>query len=1418
MTKSESKAIFNALPVQIDILNASLQVAQRIYLLGDQPKSVRDTVAKEGVHSKKLKHIFEFPPDVRGGSQSIHGGDIDWEDLDDEDFETIINAEPPSPELDESYQTNTNKQLADLTVSEHIDYNIIVFGEDTVSELQKKIAVVAQIDPAKQYLSVGGQCMTHYINYQAGFDSNYTDRLNLVEFLQECQTKINDMPMDENYILTKYNSTIVDTQANKLNSFLLSGASLHVVVVSLDVVVPNKNTMQFLFRSDKQSFELIFESVVERFFIMMNSQMFTEYLANHELDFDSGYYKSMINNQTKIIMQLNKIPKVSPTDKHLTITTNAITLRSEASKTPILILPKLFNNFSIFATTGVFYLDLFMTNGSRLMQVRKVSKYAAQAINFMEGVSMNIKPLASSIREYKTKDRIVITLLPLDNFSKLVISFDVFGQVEINAYSKQSVEVSKTKFAQEVSNITKHILDYINTLTSAFVSALKIDTHLDNYKILKSTSNLMFSQRYDYDSTVKYMISDLSTTGILEIEPQSNINIKHRSFTIRSNEGEKSIQIISNTKLALFTLVDLSMEETAFYIDLIGRFVKYRASALEIKLNTASGIQAVDPVLFKYRSKSNMNYSRVCQKRFQPNIALASDSNAYKYHNFTFNEPQYYKCPTKENPFLGLLPGYHPSGYCLPCCRKQAQTNRSLIVSSCISGQPIEEPAKLSKSSSKYYVIDYPNDLIANSRLVSRISNVPDFINKMLTKGDKLIINGVSISYSEPDVDMQMINILVQYLNKKSSRELIMDLLEYLKDQSNHRRVLSMNSIGYTFDSIDSFKQALVNKFLKQTVLHPNQSLINWNDIIIDLAICMNVGIALLSDNRIKASDCAHVVNQAEECSDEPVTTLNASIKLLKLEYIDFTRPILVVLRRVDTEYSKVHNNRRYFYYPILSKSTNDPQIEAISPDTVEQLHKIKSLTKHSITTVIDRSFNYQALLESIKCVGKVATLYEDDDNHIAYGGILVKPARSMLVSLYRSPNTDQATISLKRYANTKPESYTGTLADIIKLIECHNSLQVAAIDISDFQTYLSINAIRLQTNREITLPMTARYLLKVDKFIIHSNAIVATRVCVVSKKTTIHTIIFYHKATAIVEATKLLSSKQQELSKLLEHKPTKSSATSIATMAIDMVHRSASIVYKTKLDEPFAAYFCEYLMNPSQLIDNTPTSINYPSSPALKHTQYMTNIYKITINALITYWKANRPTELIKAITKLISASKPDVLRMMSNNLIEDWIDRLTIEFAEQYHPNVISAELHELHAYMQNNARTKTKDAIIAILSAPDLPLNDIDLHNLTYARREQIVQFVHSAASKCLEQTNTIPDDSQEGLDNIFEQYKSTDGKLLVLKSIYNDLLDLAVADLTNPFRREYVLDNCMINSFVNSVKIKSYIDELIYMQEL
>lgn len=1411
MSKSSSEAIFNLLPICIEILNSNLQITQQIYLLGDQPKAIQTTIDKEGIKSNKLNHLFEF-------NKSVKGGAVDWEDLDDEDFETIINSDPI---IDSSLDVEESKPIEPINSVVHFNYSIDVYQEDTIFDLQKKIALVTHIEPAKQYIAIDKKCITHTIISTSDYE-NHTDYADLISFMQSNHTKIKGIPIDEEYTLIKYNNLITNTQANKLNTLMNGGKSITLQVISLDTIIPDKSILQFLSRSDKQSFELIFDSLIERFFISMNSALFTEYLSNHDLEFDMSQYKKVIDKQTKLITQLNKQPKVTIANKHLTITTNAITLCSDSvlfdnKLEPIISLPKLFNDFSVLDAKGVFYIDLFTTTNGRLMQVRKVSKYAAQAINFIEGISMNIKPLVANIRSYMSKDRIVITLMPSTNFSKLVISLDVFGQIEIIALSNRTTEIPKKLFIDDISHSTKHIIEYINNLSNAFISILRLDTNPHNYKIVKSTSSLIFSQRIDYDSIIKYMISDLVTADILKLDPVSNVKLKTRSFLIDSIQTNKLIRVIANSRIAMFNLVDLSIDDTEFYVDMIGRFVKYHEANVSIKVSQASGIQVADPVLFRYKSKTNTNYSRVCQKRFQPVISDKTDKKAYKYHNFTFDEPQYYKCPNKDTPFLGLLAGYHPNGYCLPCCRKQEQPNRDDMLSSCINGKSTEEQSKVPTRLNKYYIIDYPNDLISNSRLVDRISNVPDFINNMLTRGSKLLINGMSIGYSETELSMQIVNILNKFLNKSSARSIVLDILEYLKDKSNHRKVLSMPSINYSFDSIGQLSAAIADQFLKQKTIGQLQTLINWNEIIIDLSICLGIGVMILSDNRIKASDCAHTIGQAEECSDEPITTINSAINLIKLDYLNLNNPILMILRRVDTEYSKVNNNRRYFYYPIMSGLFTEPKVEAINNDTVAQLKKIKQLTEHQITVSISRGFTYQSLNASLKAIGKIKVLYTDSDNNIAYANAIIKPNRSMLVSLYRSPNIDiPSNIEIKKY---KPDTYTASISDIIKLLEQHNHIQLQNADLNGFQQYLSININKLISAQEITFPSTDQCLLKLDKFIIHNNIVIGTKICAIYGRACMHTLIIYHKPTAPTEAIKLLINKTNELHKLISagNKLSKDSAMHIAMTGLDMIHRSPVIaVYN--IEQPYDKYFVEYKINPLLLIDTNPESINYPSNDTLKHAQYMSSIYKIMINAMIMHWKATRPIELIESLSQLIKSSKPDILRLMSNNLLEDWIDQLTTQYASRYHPNVISAEIYEFGNYIHSHVHTKTKESILAILSRPDLSLNDIEIHNLSYARRAQIIKMVSDAASECLVQTNAIPNKELNNNDRVFDLYRNKDGKVLILKDIYSELLDLAVSDLANPFRREYVLTNCMINSFANSVKIKSHINELIYMQEL
>lgn len=196
-------------------------------------------------------------------------------------------------------------------------------------------------------------------------------------------------------------------------------------------------------------------------------------------------------------------------------------------------------------------------------------------------------------------------------------------------------------------------------------------------------------------------------------------------------------------------------------------------------------------------------------------------------------------------------------------------------------------------------------------------------------------------------------------------------------------------------------------------------------------------------------------------------------------------------------------------------------------------------------------------------------------------------------------------------------------------------------------------------------------------------------------------------------------------------------------------------------------------------------------------------------INKFIEEWNESRPTKLLKAITKLVEETKPVLIKNLSNNLVEDWIEKITSEFGNTYHPVVIRAEFLDLIDFIHLNVANKTKESIISLLKEKNLPINDIEIHNLGYTSKPNIANLVKQTADTCLAQTNNVPTS---------ENYLDKNGKLLIVKSIYPELINLAINDLSNQFRREYIINNCLLNSFDNRTKLKSHLDELIYIQEL
>ncbi len=1391
MTNSKIIPLFRQISVQVDVIDRDLNIIQTIYLLGKQPDSIKQVINKDGIASKKLKSRFK---DLLS-PQSIEGG-IDWEDINDEDFETMINTE-----IDTSSEAEIQTNPIISPKKEVFNYDIEVYKEDTVATLQKKIAIATGTIPQKQHLSMNGRSLTHYIEFRSSLDTSIDD-LDILDFLQTTKTTISGVPFDENYLFSKESSVIINTQSSSLNKFT-NNEALHLTMISLDSIIANKETIQFLLRTDKQSFEMVYDSFVERFFTMMNIQTFLDYLNGQLEEFDIALSKRLISNQKKIIDKLNTYPQVHAKDKDLIINTSALTLYSKGTNDTMLSLTKLFNNIAISEVSGIFYLDLLITTNNRLKQIRKISKYASQALNFVENIAMNVKPLAARIKEYRRKDYLVITMLPSSHCSKLIVNIDAFGGIEIVAYSCRSTESTKSSFVSDISMYIQDLIKYLNTISEAFVNAYRLETNLQNYQIVKSTSKLMFNTQLDYDKVIKYFLHDLDESGLVRAEPVMAYHIKFRSFALYEDnvDSSKGIQVASNSRMATFILFDLATDELSFYIDMIGRFVAYRLSEIKLSLNETKGVHASDPVLYRYKSK--FAYSRICQKKFQPVIADSNDPKAVKYHNFTFGGPQYYRCPNKAIPFLGLISGYHPEGYCLPCCRKNPQRDQEKLISKCISGDTMTNLKKKEAINNKYYLIDYPNDMVSNQKLVGRISNVPDTINKILTKGNKLLINGMSVDYAEHLIDMQIITIIQHYLHKESIREILLLILDYLKDYTNHEKVLLMPSVSYSFDTIDDLISDLNRVFMKQTIMTQDK---NWNDILIDIFICLGINIVLLADNRLKSTDCANVINQQDDCSLDPGSTAGSSLKMEKLEYANLSNPVLLILKRIDTEYSRVNRNRRYSYFPIIFSDMIEPSIISAPPEIITQLTKIKNINEAPITNVMGKSFDHNTLLSLINKRIQIKALYNDSMHNVAYAFVSYKAIKTMLISLYRTP------LISNKYETTKFKraNYTADIDTMIKLIEDHNMSQLETIDLRGFYEYLKINLSIFQHKNNFSLPTADKYILKIDKFIIHDKKVVGAKINAIDAKQIMHTIIIYIKPTTITKAIAVLQSYQTKINSYKKEALSIEHAKDIFSMGLDLVQRTQSILYNVPelQTSEFDKYFLEYLQDPISLIDVKPIPIDFASNNTLLRGQYMRDIYRLMINKFIEDWSQSQPTELINSIIKLVESTKPSLLVALGNNLIEDWVDKLIDEFGAIYHANIIRSEIFDLIEYIHLNVQHKTKSAIIKALQSSSLPINDIEMHNLAYANLYNIQTLVSQTAKNCLVETDSIPT----------KPYINKSGKLLILKSIYSDLVDLAASDLNNQFRREYILSNCLINSIDNRTKLKSQMDELIYIQEL
>lgn len=366
----------------------------------------------------------------------------------------------------------------------------------------------------------------------------------------------------------------------------------------------------------------------------------------------------------------------------------------------------------------------------------------------------------------------------------------------------------------------------------------------------------------------------------------SNGVVKSKWTTIFERTRLFSINNISSKLKITINGIRNDVEMEIFHMYLIGLLSIYEEHAEKIKvqvgetINTKSkkalkNLKLQDPLLYDFKKiyKSNVIYSKICQKPYQP-LILTDDEykqlpserkkNAVEYWNFTKQKPVWYSCPNPKYPYIKFIIKQHPKDYCIPCCKKIAMNEnvnkkKQEIHNICMKEHKFTgEKVSLTKGS--HYIATYGKNIETG-----RLSRLPEHTLEPLFFDTYSPEGGIDQECITADgyylfgVDQHLTTVqnigylycLIHSLNK-SLTDFLLECSTLIKKTPDKFRVILDGNAGLYFDNADDLANTiklldgdtlLNNKLSGQKSKsnninnkHKNTILLSWNDLFISIA------------------------------------------------------------------------------------------------------------------------------------------------------------------------------------------------------------------------------------------------------------------------------------------------------------------------------------------------------------------------------------------------------------------------------------------------------------------------------------------------------------------------------------------------------------------------------------------------------
>lgn len=755
-------------PIKVhNISFSSNKIVQTVIFLTFIPKNINDEIKKldsliydtHKFNNKKLKKFFgvrwkyllgiqlENKKKMNITTMTTTGGDINVDlfksNLDDETFSFDIIEEQKTEKIKEKKtmnKINIPKKIVKIktkTESREIffilkDAQLVIYPEDNIFDLKKKIFLILGIPMYRQHLWVHNNNFTKQLNYEI-FDNDNSRIL------------INIMALKEKHMINILNGIpILRTNYNKYSAFKINGVDVlslimniqentnleNIYLIDLNSVVKN-NLSSSVIRNKKNIINNIYYSLIIFFWPMISLEVFYEYVKDKnnikylypdlEPNLQNLYkiykFENQILDMKYDILQNKKLFLQLKNKSQISIISALLeNIEFKNNKEKLINLRNLFdlmeldedidglNCCHIDYDKNIYnFLKVFRTN--KFVELKEQNPCLIFRKNFLFSKSKEKKQLYLFLyqnglyrilsnweKENNLTFEDVIKLVTINtnpiitkinNLSNIVF---LNSDVKLNFINKSNVNYN---------DININILYPIELKKKEFIEIKEVVRIFEKSEILliKEEDEVSITC-YFQKGAYKFNMERLSLFGSLSNTYLYLTNKLVKGKWIKLFKKIRTMRISFRFKDLLINIRGIKEKEFAIvyeillvFFDMIEKIKKKKKKNItstitseKKKYKKINQLKEIDPILYNFGKKKNKKvYSRICQKKLQPKII---DNEQYKkltkeeqkrsvlFWNYSNLSPTRYYCPHKQYKYLKFIANKHPKNYCLPCCFK----------------------------------------------------------------------------------------------------------------------------------------------------------------------------------------------------------------------------------------------------------------------------------------------------------------------------------------------------------------------------------------------------------------------------------------------------------------------------------------------------------------------------------------------------------------------------------------------------------------------------------------------------------------------------------------------------------------------------------------------------------------------------